>query len=81
MADAKKKGALAIMFGAGEPDGDEASAPGDGDGDTGLDQACDEMMAAIKSGDKAGFCEAFKAALDLHKAGGGGEEPDGDEAA
>ncbi len=51
--------------------------PEDG-GDEGMsafDQACDEMLAAIKADDKAGFCEALKAAIDAHETGEEPEEP------
>lgn len=69
MAD--KKSALAEAFGA--PDAEADPMPDEGGGD-GFDQACDEMMAALKANDKAGFCEALKAAIDIHTSGGGAEE-------
>jgi hypothetical protein len=78
MAEPKKKSALLMVFGKPK-DGPEHEEPEDGDGADGEDmeheadggededfeQACDEMMVAIKSGDKAGFCEAFKAAFEI----------------
>lgn len=74
MAADKKKSALAMVFGAHPSDDDAAPAePAPDDFAT----ACDELMDAIKTNNKAGFCEALKAAIDLHTSAG--DEPDGDE--
>ena len=80
MADDKKKSAMS-MFGGGD------DAPADDDkpeaGSDPFDQACDEILVAIKAGDKAGFCDALKAAIDIHTSAGSDadEEPEPPEAA
>lgn len=83
MDPAKKKSVLLSFFGAPkdgeEPDGDEGAGAKD-DGDADFDQACDEAMSALKSGDKVAFCDALKAAIDMRIAGGvPKDEADGEE--
>lgn len=83
-----KGGALAATFGSDDDDAppaagssgalpaDDGDADGESEGsDDPFEQACDEAFQAVKDNDKAAFCEALKAAIDIHITTTGGPTP------
>lgn len=67
MADDKKKGGLAaLLIGAKTPmgeDGDDTTAAGSEESDEDYSATVDELFDALKNDDRAGFSQAFKAAV------------------
>lgn len=68
MADEKKKpGLAALVLGMGKPktgeDGDDTTADGSEESDEDYSGAVDELFDAFKNDDRAGFSDAFKAAV------------------
>jgi hypothetical protein len=69
MADDKKKIGLASLASLGKPksgmgeDGDDTTADGSEESDEDYSGVVDELFDALKNDDRAGFSQAFKAAV------------------